>query len=102
MQGISTTDNGKILLSKECFDREPVVAAASRFTGRYYVSIRPADDDSFEVSLQAKKADDADENILHIFRNEVIDQQVRHDLHNRFGKLRDMIVEQAFYPLEKK
>jgi His-Xaa-Ser system protein HxsD len=93
---------GKILLSKECFDREPVVAAAARFTDRYYVSIRPAGEDGFEVSLQAKKADEADENILHIFRNEVIDQQVRHDLHTRFGKLRDMIVEQAFYPLEKK
>jgi His-Xaa-Ser system protein HxsD len=104
MKGISIppADSGKVVLSKEFFEREPVFAAASRFTDRYYVGIQPADEYNIEVSIQPKKADDADENIVKLFCNELVDQQVRHDLQNRFGKLREMIVEQAFYPLEKK
>ena len=104
MKGISmsTADNGKVVLSKEFFEREPVFAAVSRFTDRYYVGIQPADEYNIEVSIQPKNADDADKNIVKAFCNELIEQQVRHDLQNRFGKLREMIVEQAFYPLEKK
>jgi len=104
MKGISlsTLDNRKVVLSKEFFEREPVFATASRFTDRYYIMIQPADEYSIEVIIQPKSADDADENIVKIFCNELIEQQVRHDLQTRFGKLREMIVEQAFYPLEKK
>ena len=104
MKGVSISpdDNGKVILSKEFFEREAVFATASRFTDRYYVRIKPADEYSIEVSILPKKADDADENVVKIFCNELIEQQVRHDLQNRFGKLREMIVEQAFYPLEKK
>ena len=104
MKGISLTqaNDGKVVLSKEFFEREPVFTAASRFTDRYYVGIQPTDEYNIEVTIQAKKADDADKNIVKLFCNELVDQQVRHDLQNRFGKLREMIVEQAFYPLEKK
>ncbi len=99
---ISSQDNGKVVLSKEFFEREPVFAAASKFTDRYYIGIQPASEYDFEVSIQPKKAEDANADIVKIFCNELIEQQVRHDLQNRFGKLREMIVEQAFYPLEKK
>jgi His-Xaa-Ser system protein HxsD len=104
MKGISTSsqDNGKVVLSKEFFEREAVFAAASKFTDRYYVGIQPVGEYDFEVSMHPKKAEDADADIVKIFCNELIGQQVRQDLQNRFGKLREMIVEQAFYPLEKK
>jgi len=99
---ISTADRGKVVLSKEFFEREPVFATASRFTDRYYIGIKPADEYSIEVSIQPKDDNNADENIIKVFCNELIEQQVRHDLQNRFGKLRELIVGQAFYPLEKK
>ncbi|MCL1926080.1 MAG: His-Xaa-Ser system protein HxsD [Syntrophorhabdaceae bacterium] len=99
---ISTPNDGKVVLSKEFFEREPIFSAAAKFTDRYYVGIQPAAEYNIEISIQPKKADDVDENIVKKFCNELIEQQVRHDLQNRFGKLREMIVEQAFYPLEKK
>ena len=102
MKGISMANNGKVVLSKEFFEREAVLATASRFTDRYYVGIQPTDEYHIEISIQSKKSDDADENIIKVFCNELIEQQVRHDLQNKFGRLREMIVEQAFYPLEKK
>ena len=102
MQGVAIQEDGKVILSKEFFEREPVFAAASRFTDRYYVGIQPADEYNIEVSLQPKMVDDADASIVNIFCNELIEQQVRHDLQKRFGNLREIIVEQAFSPLEKK
>lgn len=104
MKGISTPihGSGKVILSKEFFEREPIFAAAAKFTDQYYVGIQPADEYSVEVSIQPKKADDADDNIVKVFCNELIEQQLRQDLQNRFGKLREIIVEQAFSPIEKK
>lgn len=95
-------DSGKIILSKEFFEREPVFTTASRFMDRYYVGIQPADEHSIEVSIQPKQMDEADENIIKDFCNQLIEQQVYHDLQKRFGKLRELIVEQAFHPFEKK
>ena len=104
MKGISLPEQGgdKAILSKEFFEREPVFAAMAKFTGQYYVGVQPYGEDSFEVTIRPKdKATDCS-NILKEFCNELIEQQVRQDLQNRFGKLREMIVAQAFSPLEKK
>ena len=35
------------------------------------------------------------------FCNELIDQQIRYDTEQKFGKIRDMIVEEAFKPITK-
>ncbi len=103
MKGISLSEQGgeKVILSKEFFEREPVFAAATKFTDQYYVGIQPHGDDSFEVSIRPKDDETGDSSAIKIFCNELIEQQVRHDLQNRFGKLREIIVEQAFSPLEK-
>ena len=36
------------------------------------------------------------------FCNELIDQQLRHDVNTQFGHIRDMIVEEAFKPVNSK
>lgn len=103
MKGISLPEQnvGNVVLSKEFFEREPVFVTAAKFTDQYYIGIQPYGDDSFEVSIHPK-GDGADStNAINMFCNELIEQQVRHDLQNRFGKLRDLIVAQAFSPLEK-
>ncbi|MGJ3522068.1 His-Xaa-Ser system protein HxsD [Nitratidesulfovibrio sp. D1] len=94
-------DGGKVILSKEFFAREPVFVAAAKFTERYYVGIQPHGDDSFEVYLRSKDDDGDVSSAIKIFCNELIEQQVRHDLQNRFGKLREIIVAHAFSPLER-
>ena len=94
-------DGEKVVLSKEFFEREPVFAAAAKFTERYYVGIQPYGEGSFEVSIRSKGDDTNSSSAIKIFCNELIGQQVRHDLQNRFGKLREIIVAQAFSPVEK-
>lgn len=103
MKGISLplNDDGKAILSKEFFEREPVFAAAAKFTDQYYVGIQPYGEDSFEVSIHIKEGMEENPSAVKLFCNELIEQQVRHDLQNRFGQLREMIVAQAFSPIEK-
>ena len=103
MKGISLPkqDGEKVILSKEFFEREPVFATAAKFTERYYVGIQPHGDASFEISIRSKDDDGDASSAIKMFCNELIEQQVRHDLQNRFGKLREIIVAQAFSPLEK-
>lgn len=103
MKGIALphNDDSKVILSKELFEREAVFATAVKFTDQYYVGIQPHGEDSFEVSIRAKEGNKGSPDVLKIFCNELIEQQVRHDLQNRFGKLREMIVAQAFSPIEK-
>jgi len=104
MKGISSlnSEENRVILSKAFFESEPVLAAAAKFTQDYYVSIQPIKENEFEVAIQAKPGVEANVNIIKEFCNELIDAQVRQDLQQQFGKIREMIVEQAFYPLEKK
>jgi His-Xaa-Ser system protein HxsD len=110
IQGITIfhdfADAAVIVLSKEFYEKEPVFAAAAKFTRKYYIGIKPFDEHSIEVSILPKESVDLNaiadyKEIANKFRNEVIEQQVRYDLQKQFGRLREMIVEQAFYPLEK-
>ena len=103
MKGISLPeqDSEKVILSKEFFEREAVFAAVARFTDEHYVGVQPHDDNSFEVSISPKSDNTDSSNAIKMFCNELIEQQVRLDLQNRFGKLRDIIVAQAFSPLKK-
>jgi len=104
MKGITNTnpDDGTVILSKEFFEREPVFVTAAKFTDNYYVGISPCGEHDIEVSLQPKNNTNPDKNVIRLFCNELVEQQVRHDLQNRFGRLREMIIEQAFAPLDHK
>lgn len=84
-----------------------VLCKRTRFCGGSQVygtilrGVQPHGDDSFEVSLRSKDDDGDVSSAIKIFCNELIEQQVRHDLQNRFGKLREIIVAHAFSPLER-
>ncbi|MDR0882893.1 MAG: His-Xaa-Ser system protein HxsD [Candidatus Adiutrix sp.] len=110
MQGITLsrdfTNAAVLILNKEYYEKEPVFAAANKFTNKYCVGIKPFDEYSIEVSISPKEIDDKNyvfdkTEIINKFSNEVIEQQARYYLQKQFGKIREMIVEQAFYPLEK-
>jgi His-Xaa-Ser system protein HxsD len=104
MEGIKKIDQAenKIILSKEFFGSKPVLLTASEFSDDYYIGIQPIGNLEFEVSILPKPNTNIKDDILKMFCNALIDNQVRYDLQGEFGKLREMIVEQAFYPLEAK
>jgi len=100
-------DSGKICVSlyRVFFQREAVSAAAQKMTGRYYIEMKSLDSERVGIYLEPKGKTDrvTDVEVLEedakVFCNEVLDQQVRLDLEKRYGKIRELIVRQAFSPV---
>ena len=53
------------------------------------------------VIFESKEDNALTANIPKQFCNELIDQQLRHNVNEQFGHIRDMIVEEAFRPVSK-
>ncbi len=98
-------ENNKICiyLYRLFFDKQAVLAAAQKMTGNYYVEIKSLDSERAGVYLEPKNDQSVTTGSLEgdakNFCNEVLDQQVRLDLERRYGKLRELIVRQAFSPI---
>lgn len=54
------------------------------------------------VVFESKEGKIVTEDIPKQFCNELIDQQLRHNVNVQFGHIRDMIVEEAFKPVTTK
>lgn len=98
-------ENNKICISlyRLFFDKQAVLAAAQKMTKDYYVEIKSLDSERAGVYLEPKNhqsvtLDGLVEDAKN-YCNEVLDQQVRLDLEKRYGKLRELIVRQAFSPI---
>lgn len=80
---------------------ETVDAAAYKFTDIYYVYKRmdESNENLLHVVFEAKENKTLDESIVKQFCNELIDQQVRFNVNKQFGHIRDLIVEEAFKPV---
>jgi len=93
--------NFLVKLRKQFYEREPIFAAAYKFTDLCSILIEPIDDYSVGVYFKPFKDSNIDLNkIAETFCNEVLDQQVRLDLEKRYGNIRDLIVKQAFAPIQ--
>ena len=104
-KGVSKINDsrGKVILSKYFFAELPVLSTISKFTNQYYVGVMPVNENEFEVTIQAKHAEKSiDKDVLKKFCNELVDEQIRHNLEQQFGRLREIIVEEAFSPIKNK
>ena len=101
--------DGKVRVSlyRLFFQREAVSAAALRMTDRFFIEMKSSDSERVGIMLEPKGgtsgekrvSNDVLEEAAKAFCNEVLDQQVRLDLEKRYGKIREMIVRQAFAPV---
>jgi His-Xaa-Ser system protein HxsD len=99
---ITKIENGKLLLilSKELYEREAIFASAHKFTDKCTVLIEPVDHNSVGVYFKSKREDCDLLKISEEYCNEVLDQQLRLDIEKKYGNIRNLIVKQAFSPLE--
>lgn len=96
----SGSGRGNITVNTNIYSLEAIRAATYQFTGSYHLLITPNADNSVTVIFEAKdKARDVSED-LKDFANSLIDHQVRLQLDKTNGKIRDLIVAQAFSPLD--
>jgi len=100
---VTHLEEGKLLviLYKAFYQKEAVFAAAYKFTGLCTIYIEPIDEKSVGIYFKSKNDKNVElKNIAHEFCNEVLDQQVRLDLEQRYGNIRDLIVRHAFSPIK--
>ena len=98
---ITKLDNNRFLvqIDLELYAKETIVAACYKFTDRFYVH-QQISGDSVNVVFESKFGNISDI-IVKQFCNELIDQQVRFNTNQQFGHIRDLIVEEAFKPVNK-
>jgi len=92
MDGIVTKlEDGRLFikLNTSIYEKEAVMAAAYKMTDSCFIIIKPLDNTLVGIFFESKK-----------FCNEVLDQQVRLDVEKRYGNIRDLLIMQAFRPIE--
>jgi len=92
----------KIRVNNSVYEKEAILAATYTLSGLCSNHIEPDRDGYFCVILEPlPQHDDLDfKELEQRFLNELTDQQLRLDLEKKYGPIRELIVRQAFSPLE--
>lgn len=90
----------QVVVDMTLYAKETLVATCYKFTGRYYV-YQISDGNFVRVILESKDSNIISEDNVKQFCNELIDQQVRYNTNKQFGHIRDLIVEEAFKPVNQ-
>lgn len=93
----------QIEVDKRLYCEHAVNAACYKFTDNCYIHQQISKEDSniILVTIEAKENCIFDEIMVKQFCNELIDQQVRFITEEKYGHIRDLIVEEAFKPVNK-
>ena len=99
---IELLDKQNVILTvdKTLFSNEAILDTSSKFTRKFYINIETSQGD-YKIYIQLKDNATEDLNITaKEFHNELIDQQLRIDTEKKYSKIRELIVKQAFSPVE--
>lgn len=90
----------QVVVDMTLYAKESVTAACYKFTNRFYIH-QQTGDNMVNVMFESKDGNIVSEVVVKQFCNELIDQQVRYNTNLQFGHIRDLIVEEAFKPVNK-
>lgn len=84
--------------------KEAITATLYKFSNLFYIhqSVDNNNDKIVIVIFESKDENVVDSTVVKQFCNELIDQQVRYNTNLQFGHIRDLIVEEAFKPVNPK
>lgn len=98
-------ENNKFQVSVDLalYSKDVITAAIYKFSHLFYIHQQTdKNNPNLVIVIFESKEDNAlTANIPKQFCNELIDQQLRHNVNEQFGHIRDMIVEEAFRPVSK-
>lgn len=90
----------KIKVNNTVYSREAITAALYQLSGDYYVSQDVVEGNPSITCIDIEPKDGVlSQTSEKEFLNILNDFQLRCDLDNRFGKIRDQLVEEAFRPI---
>ena len=103
---VVTLENDKfqVTVDLSLYAKDVITAAIYKFSHLFYIhQIMDMENSNFiNVIFESKEGKIVTEDIPKQFCNELIDQQLRHNVNVQFGHIRDMIVEEAFKPVTTK
>ena len=87
-----------VCLQKEVYEKKAVMMAANAFSDKCYIKIEEIDYEHIGVWLKLKFEINPQKthDMIGEFCNEVLDTQIRLDLEDRFGDIRNIIYKKAF------
>lgn len=95
------SDIFQVKINLSLYDKEAVAAICYNHSGSFFVH-QEMDGDCIIVTLQSKEKKDHVEQQVKQFCNDLIDQQIRCNIEKEFGHIRNLIVEEAFKPVNSK
>lgn len=99
-------DNNKfqVIVDLALYSKDVITAAIYKFSHLFYIHQQTdkPNPNLVIVIFESKDGNTITVDIPKQFCNELIDQQLRHDVNAKFGHIRDMIVEEAFKPVNSK
>lgn len=90
----------QVVVDMSLYAKESVTSACYKYTDRFYI-YQQTDGENVIVVFESKDDNAVSDSIVKHFCNELIDQQVRYNTNHLFGHIRDLIVEEAFKPVNK-
>jgi His-Xaa-Ser system protein HxsD len=99
---LTNLENSKFQVNVDAslYAKEAVTSAIYKYTNRYYIH-QQTTENLIAVIFESKDNQIVTEEVVKQFCNDLIDQQVRYNTEQRFGHIRDLIVEEAFKPVNK-
>lgn len=99
---VTKTDKGgfQVFIDLNLYSKNAITATMYRYTDKFYVYQRTitSDEKIVSVILESKNGN-FDERIIKQFCNDLVDQQLREITTEKFGHIRNLIVEEAFKPI---
>ena len=99
-------DDNKFQVSVDLalYSRDVITASIYKFSHLFYIHQQTdkSNPNMVLVIFESKDGNTITVDIPKQFCNELLDQQLRHDVNAQFGHIRDMIVEEAFKPVNSK
>lgn len=100
---ITKTDNEgfQVIIDLNLYSEKAIIATIYRYTDKFFVyqNTMPSNDKQVCVIFESKGGR-LDESIVKQFCNDLIDQQLREITAEKYGHIRDLIVEEAFKPVK--
>lgn len=96
-------DKFQVTVDLNLYAKDVITVAIYKFSHHFYIhQMTDIEKPNFiNVIFESKEGKIVTEDIPKQFCNELIDQQLRHNVDTQFGHIRDMIVEEAFKPVSK-
>lgn len=82
------------------YEAEALRQSAYKYSGSYFIIFQESRD-LFDITIESKDSQTISDKAVKEICNDFIDQQIRIDTERQFGHIRDLIVEEAFKPINK-